>query len=124
MQYTESMLSQKVKSLKYAMNGLHIAVQQEPNFRLQLALCAAAICLGLFFRISPFEWLLIITLSGLVFTAELFNTALEELCDMLNPTHDPHVAKIKDLSAAAVLAASVSALLVGIAVFLPRIVGL
>ena len=118
------MLSQKVQSFKYAMNGLKIAAKQEPNFRLQLALFAAALCLALFFRISSNEWLIIIAVSGFVFTAELFNTAVEELCDMLTPTHDPHVAKIKDLSAAAVLTASVSALFVGMAIFLPRILGL
>ena len=57
-------------------------------------------------------------------TAELLNTALEELCDMLKPTHDPHVAKIKDLAASAVLVASCTALIGGCIIFVPKLFAL
>jgi diacylglycerol kinase len=56
--------------------------------------------------------------------AEAFNTALEELCDMLRTTHDPHVAKIKDLAAAAVLIASCGAFVTGCLIFVPRVLAL
>jgi diacylglycerol kinase len=57
-----------------------------------------------------------------VLVAETFNTALEELCDKFQPTHDPHIAKIKDLSAAAVLLASVGALSIGLIIFIPHLI--
>jgi diacylglycerol kinase len=80
-----------------------------------------AIALAAYFHISELEWLAIILVSGLVLTAEVLNTALEELCDMLRDTHDPHVGKIKDLAAGAVLLASATALIVGLIIFLPKL---
>lgn len=118
------MIEKKFCSFTYAWKGLHIAAREEFNFKAHLALGATAIFLGLFFRISITEWLFVIGTIGVVLTAELFNTALEELCDMLKPTHDPHVAKIKDLAAAAVFVAAIAALVVGCIIFLPRITGL
>jgi diacylglycerol kinase len=115
------MLKKKILSFGYAMKGIRIAYQEESNFRTHAILGACAILLGLYLRISPLEWLFIIGISGLVFSAELLNTALEELCDMLQPSHDPHVAKIKDLAAAAVFVAAISALLVGAIIFIPHI---
>jgi diacylglycerol kinase len=71
-------------------------------------------------HLSVAEWLFVFGAIGLVLTTELLNTALEELCDMLKDTHDPHVAKIKDLAAGAVLCASLCALAIGLIIFLPK----
>ena len=60
------------------------------------------------------EWALVITLIGLVVTAEILNTAIEKLCDFVQPNHDPRIKTIKDLAAAAVLFASLTALIVGL----------
>ncbi len=106
---------------KYSFNGLHIAFRQEFNFRFDIAFGAATLLLGWFFGLSPVEWLIIIGMIGFVLTAEIFNTALEELCDKFQPEHDPHIGKIKDLSAAAVLISSITALTVGGIIFLPLI---
>jgi len=73
-------------------------------------------------QVSKTEFLIVIIMIGFVVVAELFNTALEELCDKFQPTHDPHVAKIKDLAAAAVFASAITAVLVGLAIFIPRII--
>ena len=122
--YTRAMLKRKAESLGYALRGLRIGLTEEPNFQIQLVCAAIAVILGLYFDISIGEWLFIIVACGLVLTAELLNTALEELCDMLKSTHDPHVAKIKDLAAGAVLVASFIALLTGLIIFVPRIFAL
>ena len=116
------MLQKKLSSFKFAFNGLVIALKEEFNFRVHVVLAALAIFLGVYFDLNTSEWLFVVAAIGLVITAELFNTALEELCDMLNPIHDPHVAKIKDLSASAVLTASFAALIIGLTVFLPHFV--
>ena len=115
------MLDRKLRGFGYALKGLRIASREESNFRVQIILGSLAILAGIFLHITRIEWLFVIGAAGLVLTAELLNTALEELCDMLKPTHDPHVAKIKDLSAGAVFAASVTALLIGCIIFLPYI---
>ena len=115
------MFDGKLRNFGYAFTGLTIAIQGEWNFRIQIALGILALTLGVFFDIHTFEWLFIFGAIGLVLSAELMNTALEELCDMLKPTHDPHVAKIKDLAAAAVFIASLAALSIGVIIFLPKI---
>ena len=106
----------------YALKGLRIALMEEHNFRSEIVLGLIAIGLGWFLRISIVEWLFVIGAIGLVLTAEVFNTALEELCDMLRTSHDPHVAKIKDLSAAAVFLSAATAFIIGCVIFVPKLI--
>ncbi|RJR14157.1 diacylglycerol kinase family protein [Candidatus Parcubacteria bacterium] len=103
----------------YALKGLEIAWREEFNFKVHVVFAVAAPLLGWYLGISKTEFLIVILLIGLVMTAEIFNTALEELCDKFQPEHDPHIAKIKDLAAAAVLVSSIAALIVGLAIYLP-----
>ena len=119
-----NMLKRKAASIGFALKGLRIGFREESNFQIQLVLGALALLLGWHYRISMTEWLFVVGASGLVLTAELFNTALEELCDMLRDAHDPHVEKIKDLSAGAVLVASAAALVIGLIIFVPKLFSL
>ena len=114
------MLRRKFDSVGYALRGLKVAYAEESNFQIQIVLAVLALLFGAYFNLSVIEWLFILCSTGLVLTAELINTALEELCDMLKVTHDPHVAKIKDIAAGAVLVASSTALLIGLVIFLPK----
>lgn len=116
------MLHRKVTNLRYAWNGLKIAWQEEVSFKIQIWIGFAVLLFGWLFDISSSQWLAITIAVGMVLTAELFNTALEELCDKFHADPDPHIAKIKDLAAAAVLITSLTALAVGIVIFLPRII--
>ena len=107
------------QGVRYALTGLTIVWKGELNFRIEIGCAALVIALGFFFGISRIEWMLVMVSIALVVIAETFNTALEELCDVFQPTHNPHIAKIKDLSAAAVLLASLGALVIGLFVFIP-----
>lgn len=118
------MLKKKAASISYAFNGFVIAFREEFNFKIQISLGILAFVFGVYFRISTIEWLFVIGASGMVLSSELLNTALEELCDMLQSSHDPHVAKIKDLAAAAVLLSSTAAFIVGLIIFVPKILAL
>ena len=113
-------LKRTLHSFGYAMKGIRIGFREETNFQIQVAMGLASILLGVYFQLSVVEWLFVFGAIGLVLTTELLNTALEELCDMLKDTHDPHVAKIKDLTAGAVLCASLCALVIGLIIFLPK----
>jgi diacylglycerol kinase len=75
------------------------------------------IIVGFAFSLNFLEWLIILGCSCVVLTAELFNTALEELCNKLHPEKDSQIGKVKDISAAAVLIAALFALLAGILIF-------
>ena len=98
-----------------------IAWREEANFRFHILVAGAAIGLSWILNITRTEWAIMFLAVGTVLAAEVFNTALEELCDMLKPAHDPHVGKIKDLAAGAVFVASIFAVIVGIVIFLPRL---
>lgn len=111
----------KIESLGYAIKGLYVAWQEEHNFRFEILWAVLAISLAFILRLSQIEFIIIIFMIGFVLATEVLNTALEELCDKFQPTHDPHIAKIKDLAAAAVLISSLAALIVGLIIFIPRI---
>jgi len=113
-------LKKKIESIRFAINGLQIAWREEPNFRLHTAITPLVILASYFLQVPVLEFLIILSVIGIVIVAELFNTALEELCDKFQPTHDPHIAKIKDLSASAVFLASIIAAIVGLIIFIPR----
>lgn len=105
----------------HALAGLRLAWREEINFKIEIACAVVVGALGLFFHLSSFEFALVMLAISCVLAAEAFNTALEELCDKFQPTHDPHIAKIKDLSAAAVLLTSAGALIVGVFILVPHL---
>ncbi|OGG73664.1 hypothetical protein A3A40_03305 [Candidatus Kaiserbacteria bacterium RIFCSPLOWO2_01_FULL_54_20] len=121
MPYNESMLEKKIHNVRFAINGIKIAWREEFSFKLEVFAALLVALLGWFFAISTIEWLTVVFMIGLVLSAEVFNTALEELCDKFQSDPDPHIAKIKDLAAAAVLLASATAFIVGVIIFLPRL---
>ena len=113
-----------MQSFGYAIQGIMIAWREEFNFRFHCVVAACTVILAWFLHLSPLEWAIMFLLIGFVLAAEAINTALEELCDKFQPTHDPHIAKIKDLGAAAVLIASIAAIIVGCFIFIPHILRL
>ena len=118
------MLEKKLRSFGYALKGVRVAWQEEFNFRFEAAIAVAALLLSWLLHISKDEFLTILFLIGFVFTAEIFNTALEELCDKFSSEHDPHIGKIKDLAAGAVFISASTSLVIGLAIFLPYLLPL
>lgn len=80
--------------------------------------------LGIALSVSAGEWGLLLLATGLVWAAEAFNTAIESVVDLCSPEWNEQAGRAKDLGAAAVLLASLAAVLVGLIVFLPRILSL
>src|SRR3989344_3837401 len=117
-------LSKKFHNLRYALKGIEIAWREEFSFKVQTVFAVSAPVLGWYLGISTTEFLFVIFMVGFVLTAEIFNTALEELCDKFQPEHDPHIGKIKDLAAAAVLVSSITALIVGFIIYMPYVLKL
>ncbi len=115
------MLEKKIHNVRFALRGIRIAWREEFSFRIEVIAMSLALVVGYVLRISTLEWLVMIVTIGMVLAAEAFNTALEELCDKFKSDPDPHIAKIKDLAAGAVLIASFAALIVGAIIFLPKL---
>lgn len=89
-------------SLKFAWQGIRQGFSSERNLKIHLAGLALNVPLMIFLPISKTEICLILLCIGGVITAEFFNTAIERLCDVVQPGYDPRIGNIKDLAAAAV----------------------
>lgn len=74
---------------------------------------AVAVGLGMVVKLDRYEWLWMVVAIVLVFAAELFNTAIEKLCDVVHPDYSEKIKAIKDLAAGAVLVCAVGAVVIG-----------
>lgn len=106
---------------RYAFTGIGLAWEKGLNFKVQILCAGVVLALGWLLNLSSTEFIIVILVITTVLATETFNTALEELCDKFQPTHDPHIARIKDLSAAAVLLTSLGAAVIGALIFVPHI---
>jgi len=114
----------RINSFGHALNGLKILVKNELNSRIHLIIGFLVIVAGIVFRISNMEWVLLILTIGIVFTCEIFNTVIEYLVDYISPTYHKGIKKIKDLAAAAVLVMAATSVVLGLIIFLPKVLGL
>lgn len=108
-------------SVGCAMRGLGHAVKTQQNLQIHLAAGAAAIAAAAWLHISLVEWVVLGLTVTLVLVAELLNTAVEVLVDLVSPDRRQQAMLIKDIAAGAVLVCCVSALLMAAALFWPRI---
>lgn len=111
-------------SFKYAFNGLSYAIRTQKNAQFHLFATVVVVLLGLFFRVSNFEFCLLFLCISFVWVVELINTALEKTVDLCSPNYHPLAKVIKDLAAGAVLISSFFAAIIGIIIFLPYFVRL
>lgn len=110
------------RSFGYAFKGLSYAYRTQLNFRIHLALTALALLLGWYLHISANEWLWISLCITIVLCAELLNTSIETLTDMVSPGYHPKAGHVKDVSAAAVTITAVFALVAGCIIFIPKLI--
>ncbi len=109
------------RSIHHAADGLGYVLKTQQNARVHGAMAAGVVIAGVLFNISRVEWLILILTINLVFTAEIFNTALEFLVDIVSPEIRPAAKICKDVSAAGVLIAAAGSVLVGAIIFGPRL---
>jgi len=112
----------RVKSFKYALQGLKVLLLEEHNSRIHLVAAIIVIIAGFLLKISLMEWALLSIVIGSVFISELFNSALENLSNHLSPGQNENIGKVKDLAAAAVLVSAITAVVIGCVILLPKII--
>jgi diacylglycerol kinase len=108
-----------LRSFQHAFSGLWQALRTQRNARIHLALAIVAILLGLVLGLDPGSWAIIALTIGVVFLAELLNTALEATIDMVVEDYRPQAKLAKDLAAGAVLVSAIMAVTVGLLVLGP-----
>jgi len=115
-------LKQRLASFGHAFTGIIDVIQSQANSKLHLLGAFIAVLGGWYFAISTIEWCLIILCIASVLGAESMNTALEYLTDLVSPEFHPLAKKTKDAAAAGVLWIAIGAFLVGLVIFLPKVI--
>lgn len=116
----DSFIRGRVKSLKYAFKGFWLLIKTEASIKVQFILGILVTVLGLVMDLSTTEWLFQTLAIGLVLTSESLNTAIEKLCDFVNPNYNERIGFIKDIAAGAVTFAALFAIIIGLFIYLPK----
>jgi diacylglycerol kinase (ATP) len=103
----------RLKSVGFAMAGIRYVAATQHNAWMHATATVAVVLAGVALGIGMMDWLWLVFAMALVWTAETFNTALELLCDVVSPAHNPSIGKVKDIAAGAVLICAFAALVVG-----------
>ena len=114
----------RVRSVGYACEGLGDLVRSETNARVHFFVAVLVVIIGVAVGISAQGWALLVLAMALVLAAEAMNTAIEILCDLVNPDDHPQIKRIKDVSAAAVLLCAIAAAIIGLLVLSPALLAL
>lgn len=117
----ESLLQNRLKSVRYAFKGAMYLLKTESSIKIQFVIAIIVTIAGFYFEISTTEWLFQIGFIGLVMSIEGLNTAIEYVADFIHPEHHESIGRIKDISAGAVFIASVTAVLGAIAIYFPKV---
>lgn len=112
------------ESFGYAFAGLRYAFGSQRNIRIQSLAGLAAIALGFWLGLSLLEWAILLLVIAFVLVSEMINTVFETIVDMITTDYDPLAKTAKDVGAAAVITAAITAVLVGGVLFLPKLVAL
>ena len=112
-------LAARLHSFSFALHGLAYALKHEGNARVHLLATLLVLALGFGLGVSRLEWAALAAAIGMVWAAELLNTALEILCDYVEPEKAAPIKRAKDTAAAAVLIAALAAATIGALVFWP-----
>lgn len=111
-----------INSFKYAIQGFVQSFKSERNMKFHVLIMLVVCLMGCLLKINKWEWITCIILFGVVISAELFNTAIETVVDMITPYRDPKAKIAKDVAAAAVLVPAIASIIVGLIIFLPKII--
>ena len=112
-------LKKQLRSFRYAWQGIRGCVGREQNLSFHLIVTVAVMTLGFGLGITRGEWVAVCLCIGLVISAELFNTAIERLVDLVSPQRHPLAGQVKDIAAGAVLVCALAAIAAGLIIFVP-----
>ncbi len=110
-----------IKSFGFAFKGIATAFSSEINLRFHCLTTLIVIVAGIYLKVSSSQFSVLLLCCGFVISAEIFNTAIETLTNLVSPAENNLARKTKDLAAAAVLVAAITASVVGLIIFLPKL---
>ena len=113
-----------VKSFSFALEGLKAAFKQEVNFKAHTIVALITVVAAFFLQFSNIEWLILLLTIALVVVLELINTSIEAVVNLVEPNIKDEAKVAKDVSAAAVMISAIASIVVGLLLFLPKIIAL
>jgi diacylglycerol kinase len=115
-------LKERLRSFLSAFSGIASMLKREHNFRIHIFVFLLVMIAGILLRITPSKWIMIFIVSGMVLSAECFNSAIEYLSDEVSPGYNDKIKRIKDVAAAGVLITAIISVITGLIIFIPRII--
>lgn len=113
-----------LNSFTYPIKGLKYAYRNEQNLAVDVGISLLVLIAGFIFQLQHYEWIIIVMTIAVVIAGELINTAIEAVVDLVTEEYHPLAKVAKDTSAAAVFVLAIMAAVVGIIIFLPKLISL
>lgn len=105
-----------------ALRGLYFFFRDERNARIQAVVTVLVLAAGWLAQVSAGEWMVLLFCIMMVKSLEMLNTSIERLCDVVHRQYHPLIREAKDIAAAAVLWAAAISVVLGLIIFLPKII--
>ncbi len=112
------------KSFSYAFLGFKKSFREEANMKVHIIMAILVIICGFLFKVSILEWICLLFAIGLVIGAELLNTAIENLVDLVTLEKNEKAGLIKDVSASFVMILALISAIIGLIIFVPKFLGI
>lgn len=109
------------KSLSFAINGIKYCFKMEKHYKFHIFAFILIMILSFLLKLSSIEFIFIIAVSFLVIITEMLNTCVEVIVDMITKDYNVLAMYAKDLGAGAVLISSILAVIIGLIIFIPKI---
>lgn len=109
------------KSFGYAFKGFKNSFKEESNMKIHIIMAILVIICGFIFKVNHLEWIVLLFAIGFVIGAELLNTSIENLVDLVTTEKSEKAALIKDVSASFVMVLALVAAIIGLIIFVPKL---
>ena len=116
-----SFLRNRLNSVKYASKGVWRLISKEASIQVQLTIAVIMTVAGFLCNLSLTEWIIQLLTIGLILVSEAINTVIEEIADFIHPEYHTKIGLIKDISAGAVFLMAITAVIVGVIIYFPKI---
>lgn len=110
------------KSFGYAFKGIDDVVSNEPNMKIHVSVAILVVIMAFLLKVSLMEWIILVLLIGAVLAAETINTTIENLVDMYTKEYNEKAKVVKDTAAGTVLILAITAAIIGLMIFIPKII--
>jgi len=110
------------KSFGYAFKGIDDVIEHEPNMKIHVVVAILVVIMAIILKVSIIEWIILVLLIGAVLAAETINTTIENLVDMYTKEYDEKAKVVKDTAAGTVLILAITSAIIGLIIFVPKII--